>query len=96
VKRHYMREWRFARGLRQEDLAKVIGIAKKSKSLLSRYENGIIGMTFDRQLRATRALNITPNEFFLPPPNTPDDKSRLRERAAFWKRFDELEAEDEA
>lgn len=43
-----MREWRLARGMRQEDLANAIGTVK---SLISRYETGETGMTFDLQLR---------------------------------------------
>ena len=80
---HYMREWRLARGMRQEDLAKEIGTVK---SLVSRYETGETGMTFDLQLRVMQALRIMPNEFFLPPPDMPDDPRRLRERQQFFKR----------
>jgi transcriptional regulator with XRE-family HTH domain len=88
---HYMREWRLARGMRQEDLAKAIGTVK---SLVSRYESGETGMTFDLQLRVMQALNIMPNEFFLPPPQTRDDPRRLRERQQFFKRKQlELDAE---
>jgi transcriptional regulator with XRE-family HTH domain len=81
---HYMREWRLARGMRQEDLAKEIGTVK---SLVSRYETGETGMTFELQLRVMQALKIMPNEFFLPPPQTPDDPRRLRERQQFFKRM---------
>lgn len=80
---HHMREWRLARGMRQEDLAKAVGTAK---SLISRYETGETGMTFDLQLRVMQALRITPNEFFLPPPAEPDDPRRLRERQQFFTR----------
>lgn len=79
-----MREWRLARGMRQEDLAQAIGTVK---SLVSRYETGETGMTFDLQLRVMQALNIMPNEFFLPPPSTRDDPRRLRERQQFFKRM---------
>ena len=80
---HYMREWRLVRGMRQEDLAKEIGTVK---SLVSRYETGETGMTFDLQLKVMQALRIMPNEFFLPPPADPDDPRRLRERQLFFKR----------
>jgi transcriptional regulator with XRE-family HTH domain len=86
-----MREWRLARGMRQADLAKKVGTVK---SLISRYETGETGMTFDLQLRVMQALNIMPNEFFLPPPDTRDDPRRLRERQQFFKRK-ELEASGE-
>jgi transcriptional regulator with XRE-family HTH domain len=69
--------------MRQEDLAKAVGTAK---SLISRYETGETGMTFDLQLRVMQALRITPNEFFLPPPAEPDDPRRLRERQQFFTR----------
>ena len=88
---HYMREWRLARGMRQADLAEKVGTVK---SLISRYETGETGMTFDLQLRVMQALNIMPNEFFLPPPDTRDDPRRLRERQLFFKRK-ELEASGE-
>lgn len=80
---HYMREWRLARGMRQEDLAAAVGTVK---SLISRYETGETGMTFDLQLRVMQALKIMPNEFFLPPPASPDVPRRLREREQFFKR----------
>ena len=88
---HYMREWRLARGMRQADLAEKVGTVK---SLISRYETGETGMTFDLQLRVMQALNIMPNEFFLPPPDTRDDPRRLRERQQFFK-LKELEASGE-
>jgi transcriptional regulator with XRE-family HTH domain len=78
-----MREWRLARGMRQEDLANKVGTVK---SLISRYETGETGMTFELQLKVMHALNIMPNEFFLPPPETRDDPKRLRERQLFFKR----------
>lgn len=78
-----MREWRLARGMRQEDLANAVGTVK---SLISRYETGETGMSFDLQLRVMQALNIMPNEFFLPPSDTPDDAKRLRDRQRFFKR----------
>jgi|ERR1700727_2504997 transcriptional regulator with XRE-family HTH domain len=80
---HYMREWRLARGMRQEDLANAVGTVK---SLISRYETGETGMTFDLQLRVMQALKIMPNEFFLPPPDVADDPRKLRERELFFKR----------
>jgi transcriptional regulator with XRE-family HTH domain len=78
-----MREWRLARGMRQEDLANEVGTVK---SLISRYETGETGMSFDLQLRVMHALRIMPNEFFLPPPEVADDPRRLREREQFFKR----------
>jgi transcriptional regulator with XRE-family HTH domain len=88
---HYMREWRLARGMRQEDLANEVGTVK---SLISRYETGETGMSFDLQLRVMVALRIMPNEFFLPPPEVADDPRRLREREQFFKRK-QLEANGE-
>jgi transcriptional regulator with XRE-family HTH domain len=80
---HWTREWRLVRGMRQEDLAKAVGTVK---SLISRYETGETGMSFEMQLRIMEALRITPTEFFLAPPDMPDDPRRLRERQQFFKR----------
>jgi transcriptional regulator with XRE-family HTH domain len=80
---HFMREWRLARGMRQEDLAKAIGTVK---SLVSRYETGETGMSFDLQLRVMQALNIMPNEFFRKPSTEPDTPRKLRERQQYHKR----------
>jgi transcriptional regulator with XRE-family HTH domain len=88
---HYMREWRLARGMRQEDLAAALGTVK---SLVSRYETGETGMTFDLQLRVMQALNIMPNEFFRRPPSVPDNARKLRERQQYYKGR-QFELEDE-
>jgi transcriptional regulator with XRE-family HTH domain len=78
-----MREWRLARGMLQGELAKAVG---SSKSLISRYENGLVGMSFDLQLRVMQALNIMPNEFFMPPPKRLDDPKRLQDRQQYFSR----------
>jgi transcriptional regulator with XRE-family HTH domain len=80
---HFMKEWRLARGMRQEDLAHAVGTGK---SQISRYETGEIGITFDMQFRIMQALNIMPNEFFLPPPAKGDDAEMLRNRQRFFKK----------
>jgi transcriptional regulator with XRE-family HTH domain len=62
--RHYLREWREFRNLRQEDLAKLVGV---SESIISRYETGRRGISLQMQIRFMRVLGITPNQFFEPP-----------------------------
>jgi transcriptional regulator with XRE-family HTH domain len=90
---HGMRAWRLRRGLRQKDLAKLVGT---EKSLISRYENGVTGMTFELMLKVMQALNITPNEFYAGPPEGDDTDMMLRARSAFWKTWRARCSEDQA
>jgi transcriptional regulator with XRE-family HTH domain len=62
--RHYLREWREFRNLRQEDLAKLVGV---SESIISRYETGRRGISLLMQIKFMRVLDIMPNQFWSPP-----------------------------
>ena len=62
--RHYLREWREFRNLRQEDLAERAGV---SESVISRYETGRRGITLKMQIKLMRVLDIMPNQFWSPP-----------------------------
>ena len=62
--RHYLKEWRLYRGMRQQDLAQRVG---SSNGMISRYESGTRAMTLEVQFRLMAALDISPWEFFLPP-----------------------------
>ena len=79
---HHMRDWRLARGMRQQDLAQACGTVK---SLISRYETGAIGMSMVMQLRVMFALNIGPDEFFLHPSKAKKTPARLREIQRFFR-----------
>ena len=85
-KLHFMREWRLRRGMSQRELAMLVSSVK---SLISRYENGSVGISQDLSLKVMKALRITPSEFFLPPPKQPDSTTRLRERVRFWRDWDD-------
>ena len=62
--RHYLREWREHRGLKQEELAALTGI---SSSVISRYETGDRRIHMEAQFKLMQALGITPPQFFSPP-----------------------------
>jgi transcriptional regulator with XRE-family HTH domain len=62
--RHYLREWREHRGLKQEELAARTGI---STSVISRYETGDRRIHMEAQFKLMAALGITPPQFFSPP-----------------------------
>jgi transcriptional regulator with XRE-family HTH domain len=62
--RHYLKEWRLAKGWQQSDLARESGI---SASVISRYETGDRHMKFEVMLTFMSALGITPPQFFSPP-----------------------------
>ena len=63
-RRHYLREWRIARGLRQEDLGKAIGSAK---GVISRYESGESGIPLEKMAELAEALDISLFQLFWPP-----------------------------
>ena len=62
--RHYLREWREASGLFQEELAAMVG---SSPSVISRFETGERHMKIEMQFKLMAALRITPAQFFSPP-----------------------------
>jgi transcriptional regulator with XRE-family HTH domain len=68
--RHYLKEWRQHRKMRQEDLANLLGT---SKTVVSRWERGSRGLDLRTQFRLMAALDITPAEFFAPPDKPPFD-----------------------
>jgi transcriptional regulator with XRE-family HTH domain len=82
--RHYLREWREYRGLKQEDLAALTGI---SPSVISRYETGDRRIHMEAQFRLMAALGIVPPQFFAHPgapfqvtitgDETPEQRRRL-------------------
>lgn len=63
--RHYLREWRLAKGLSQPELAARAGTVK---SEISRLERGSRKMTLDWLQRLTEALGITREELLTVPP----------------------------
>jgi transcriptional regulator with XRE-family HTH domain len=62
--RHYLKEWRIARGMTQEALATAIG---SSKGEISRWEKEGRGMSIGVQYRLCAALKIMPAQLFAPP-----------------------------
>lgn len=62
--RHYLREWRLAKGLTQEELGAKVG---SFKGIISRYETGDRGISLDMMSKLWKALGITPGQFFAPP-----------------------------
>lgn len=64
IPRHYLREWRIKRGMKQEDLAKAVGTLK---SVISRYETGERGISLEMQFKLFQALQIVPGQFFADP-----------------------------
>ena len=74
-KLHFMREWRIERDMTQEALAKAIG---STKSLVSRYEAGTVGMSLSLIFLAIEALNIGIEEFFDHPKHAKKTPARLR------------------
>ena len=82
--RHYMREWRKERDMTQRQLADAIG---STKSLISRYEAGTVGMSLDLIFRSIEALNIGLEEFFDDPKRAKRTPARLREIQRFHRRM---------
>jgi DNA-binding XRE family transcriptional regulator len=80
--RVYLREWRLLRGMKQEELATLVGT---SKSLISRYENQVTQPPMETYLRMLQALLITPNDVYLPVRSEPDWDTQARKARAFWK-----------
>jgi transcriptional regulator with XRE-family HTH domain len=66
--RHYLREWRKHRKLKQDELAFLIG---KTRQALSRWERHERGMTLEVMFDLFEQLDIMPGQFFAPP-GTPD------------------------
>jgi len=62
--RHYLREWRDARGLSQATLGKLCGT---TGATISRYENGERSLRLNLQFKLCQHLGITPAQFFVPP-----------------------------
>jgi transcriptional regulator with XRE-family HTH domain len=58
-----MREWRKFRGLDQADIASAMNTYT---SVISRYERGHRGITFDVLFKVCAILDITPGQFFMP------------------------------
>jgi transcriptional regulator with XRE-family HTH domain len=82
--RHYMREWRQERDMTQLALAKAIG---STKSLISRYEAGTVGMSLDLIFKSIEALNIGLKEFFEPPKRAKRTPARLRKIQRLHRRM---------
>jgi transcriptional regulator with XRE-family HTH domain len=67
---HFLREWRVERGLSQAALAKISGA---SPDQIGRFEAGHREIRLGMMLRLAKALAITPNDFFEPPPGKEDE-----------------------
>lgn len=63
--KHFLREWREARGLSQEQLGEAAGT---DKTTVSKIERETRRMTVDWLSRFAKALNIQPAELLKPPP----------------------------
>jgi transcriptional regulator with XRE-family HTH domain len=77
-----MREWREFRFLTQQALGDKAGI---SKSLVSRYETGSFDWNTTVFLRICAALEIRPDELFVKPLVSIEQRMR-RERVAYYAR----------
>lgn len=64
MRRHYLREWRKARGLTQMQLAELTG---RSQSAITGYETQKKNMSMDAQADFARALNIEPYQLLRSP-----------------------------
>ena len=62
--KHYLREWRIARGLSRDELAETAGA---TESAIARYETMENRIAFEMLFRLMEALGITPLQFFEPP-----------------------------
>lgn len=62
--KHFLREWREARHLTQEQLADRLDTGKDQ---VSRWENGKRGMTIEVQVAIAEALQIEPADLFRDP-----------------------------
>ena len=62
--KHYLREWRVARGLSRYELAETAGA---TESAIARYETGENRIAFEMLFRLMETLGITPLQFFEPP-----------------------------
>jgi transcriptional regulator with XRE-family HTH domain len=79
-KLHYMKEWRQERDITQEELAERVG---STKSLISRYEAHVTGMTLELMFRIMAELNVGLEEFF----DAPEKAKKTTERLSKIKRF---------
>ena len=78
--RHYLREWREFRGLRQEDLAQKVGAYP---SIVSRYETGDRRLTLEMAYKLCQALDIDLSELLVPPETDP--VQRLKDIVARYR-----------
>ena len=78
----FMKEWREFRALSQQELADEL---KTSKSLVSRYETGSFDWNRTMFLRICAALKIRPDELFVKPLMSIEQRMR-RDRVAFYNR----------
>lgn len=62
----YVREWREARGLTQQQLADAIG---RDKSIISKLERGLSGITSATMNGIAKALGANPGALYEPPPD---------------------------
>lgn len=77
-----MKEWRLFRFLTQQELADRL---ETSKSLVSRYETGSFDWNTAMFLRICAALEIRPDELFVKPQMSVEQRMK-RERIAFYER----------
>jgi transcriptional regulator with XRE-family HTH domain len=61
--KHYLREWREARGLSQDQLGRLCGT---TGATISRYENNDRGLPLELMLKLFEHLDILPGQFFAP------------------------------
>lgn len=80
--RHFLREWREAKGLSQEELAKRLDT---SKGVISRYETGERSMNIETQFRVSAALGIWVGELFLPPDKPSTDALLANQPREIWQ-----------
>ena len=80
--KNFLKEWREFRYLSQEQLADRL---ETSKSLISRYETGSFDWKTVMFLRICAALEIRPDELFVKPMMSIEQRMR-RDRVAFYNR----------
>ena len=79
--RHYLREWRKAKGLTQQQLADRLPLGEDGKATgkdqISRWERFERGITMDAQAALAEAMSIEPGDLFRHP-DTPSADELLR------------------
>lgn len=80
--KNFLKEWRNFRWLSQQQLADKL---ETSKSLISRYETGSFDWNTAMFLRICAALEIRPDELFVKPQMSVEQRMR-RDRVAFYER----------